>query len=204
MTNIKYRVVFALSAFLVVGLSWVRAQDCGEIAGVASMARAKSMRALAEASKRAGDGYRARLVFAYRSFHLHPGGKSEAEKLLALIPADDAQEEVVLTLGGSLCDQEPLADMETLGRVRDGFGRELAKAVLLAPSFLPSYVEYSTVAVLDPHSDYALQMKIVCRQAHADFVRAVKRFPERKRQLFAKQVMNPDSCKPLALPEAEP
>ena len=199
----RYRVIFALLLFCGVSLPRIRAQDCGEISAIAKMGRAQSTRVLAEASKSAGDSYEARLLYAYSSFHLNPRKKSDAERLLALIPSDKAEELAVLTMGDSQCDEEPIADMESLGRVRDGIPREFARAVLLARTFLFSYVSYSMDATLDPHNDYAMQMKIVCQKANAEFVRAVGQFPEDKQKLFAKHIMNPDSCKPLALPEAE-
>jgi hypothetical protein len=79
--------------------------------------------------------------------------------------------------------------------------RELAQAVLLSPGFLPQYVRYSIVAVLDPHSDYAVRMRPVCQKAHPDFIRAVKLLPEDNREAFAKHILNPSSCKVLASTE---
>ena len=186
---------------IILGLRVAQAQSCSEIASAAEMARAKSVHTLREASKRAGDSYRAHLIFAFRYFQLQPHNKGAAERLLTLIPADDAQQEVLMTLGDSLCGGESDADMTAMARVYEGFARELAGAVLLVPSFLPSYVSYSTIAVLDPHSGYAVEMKRVCQNAHADFIHAVEQLPEDKRQVLAKEVMNPDSCKVLAVPE---
>jgi hypothetical protein len=190
-------------ASIIFGLGFARAQSCSEIASAAEMARARSLHTLTEASKRAGDSYRAHLVFAFRSFQLQPHNKGAAERLLRLIPVDDKQQEVLMTLGDSLCDGESLAEMTAMARVYEGFARELARAVLLVPSFLPSYVSYAATAVLDPHSEYAVEMKKVCRHAHADFIRAVKELPDHERQVFAKEVMNPNDCMVITLPEAE-
>jgi hypothetical protein len=188
---------------IIIGLRFAQAQSCSEIASAAEMARAKSMQALTGASKRAGDSYRAHLILAFRSFQLQPHNKGAAERLLALIPADDTQQTVLMTLGDSLCDEESLAEMTAMARVYEGLARELARAVLLVPSFLPSYVSYAATAVLDPHSEYAVEMKKVCQHAHADFIRAVKELPEHERQVFAKEVMNPNDCRVITLPEAE-
>jgi hypothetical protein len=177
--------------------------SCGDIASTAEMARAESMPVLIETSRRAGEGYRERLVLAYRSFQLNPRSRPDAERLLALIPAGDAEQEVVMTLGESLCDNEVVTDMKALALVRDGFARELARAVMLAPNFLSAYVSYSLVAVGDPHSDYAVQMRRVCQHKHAGFIEAVKQLPPATEQFFASHVINPDGCKVLALPESD-
>ncbi len=180
-----------------------RAQSCTEILAEAEIVRAKSAQALSQAGKRAGDSYRARLVLAVRSFQLQPSSKEAAEHLLTLIPADDAQQEVVTTLGDSLCNDEGVADMKALARIRDGLPRELARAVLLAPTFLRSYVSYSTIATLDPHSGYAVEMKKVCQKAHADFIQALSQLSEDKRDAFTAGVMEPNGCRVIAVPEAE-
>jgi hypothetical protein len=180
-----------------------RAQSCTEILAEAEVVRAKSMQALSQAGKRAGGGYRASLVMAVRSFQLQPRSKEAAERLLTLIPTDDAQQEVVMTLGESLCDDETVADMKALARIRDGLPRELATAVILAPNLLPSYLRYATDAVLDPHSTYAVEMKRVCQKAHGDFIRALSQLAEDRRHAFTTEVMDPNGCRVIALPEAE-
>jgi len=141
------------------------------------------------------------LVYAYRAFQFH-GTRSKAEALLNLIPTDEGQQTIVMTLGDSLCDGEPLKDMETLSRVNESFARELARAVILAPKFLQAYVAYSLVAVSDPHSDFAIRMSKVCQQDHSGFLNALKQLPDDKRHLFSQHVMDADHCKALALPEA--
>jgi hypothetical protein len=93
--------------------------------------------------------------------------------LLALIPKNEAQQNVAMTLGDSLCDGESLADMKSLSRVNAGLARQFRKAVALAPHFMSTYVAYSLDAVADPHSDYAVEMKNVCHgQNHCDIFNA--------------------------------
>ncbi|MGO9097151.1 MAG: hypothetical protein ACLQGV_18255 [Bryobacteraceae bacterium] len=194
-----WTILFAVT----VGELGAQEPNCGEIAAIAEMARAKSMPALVETSRRAGENYRQRLVFAYRSFQLNSRNRPDAERLLALIPAGDAEQLVVMTLGDSLCDKEMVTDMKALASVGDGLARELARAVMLAPNFLSAYVSYSLVAVGDPHSDFAVQMRRVCRHKHAGFIEAVKQLPPATRQFFAGHVMNPEGCTVLALPESD-
>jgi hypothetical protein len=167
------------------------------------MARARSTDALSQQKKRAGDSYRAQVVFAARLFELRPKDMSAANLLLNLIPRDDAQQSTLMTLGDSLCDSELVSDMKSLGRVRDALPRDFAGAVLLVPSNMPAYVAYSLTATLDPHSDYALQMRRVCRQAHAEFTKAIDLLPPDKRDWFTKHILDPKGCRALALPESE-
>jgi len=92
---------------------------------------------------------------------------------------------------------------ESLALVRDGSAG--ARQGRDAGAELPSaYVSYSLVAVGDPHSDYAVQMRRVCQHKHAGFIEAVKQLPPATEQFFASHVINPDGCKVLALPEKRP
>src|SRR5262244_2588946 len=103
-----------LPAFVFVGLvgfvalpRTLKAQDenCREVTATARMARAPSRTALEAARTSAGKSYRARLVFGFRSFQLHRT-RQNAESLLSLIPADENQRLVVLTLGDNLCGED--------------------------------------------------------------------------------------------------
>ena len=110
---------------------------------------------------------------------------------------------ILMTLGESLCDDEAVAEMFSLSRIRDHLAHDFAKAVLLVPDMLPKYVAYASTSVQDPHSDYAVQMQKVCRGKHAEFVKAVERLPTDQRDWFVNHVLNPEGCHALALPEAE-
>jgi hypothetical protein len=177
--------------------------NCDQAAAMARMARAKSSEAVIAKKQKAGDSYRAQVVFAARSLELRPTDKAAAVLLLNLIPQDDEQRTTWMTLGDSLCDSESVADMKSLGRVGDRLPRDLAQAVMLVPDRLPGYVAYAATSVHDPHSDYAVQMQTVCRARHPEFLKAVGRLPTDKRDWFVKHVLNPEECHALALPEAE-
>ena len=183
--------------------AFAQAPNCDQISAMARMARAKSSPALAAEKTRAGDSYRSRVVFAARLLELRPHSQIAAVRLLELIPRDDEQQTVWMTLGDGLCKDEPVADMKSLGRLSEGLPRLLAQAVLLAPERLPSYVAYAAVSVEDPHSDYAVQMQTVCRIKHAEFKTAVKKLPAEKKRWFLEHIFNPQGCRALALPEAD-
>lgn len=194
-----FRNVLMLAASLIAFVPGIYAENCNEVAVLAQIVHAKSTSRLPEDGS--GNSYRLRLVTAYRRFQLQPRSKPAAEGLLREIPANDSQQTEIMTMGDSLCKEESLADMESLAQVSEGFAGELTRAVLVAPEFLPEYVQYSVVAVSDPHSDYAVQMKKGCKPLHAKFIRAVRQMPEQSRQLFTGHVMNPDTCSVIAFPE---
>jgi hypothetical protein len=177
--------------------------NCGEIAAMARMARAKSSTTAAAERQKAGDSYRAQVVFAARSLELRLGDTTAAVLLLNLIPQDDGQHTTWMTMGDSLCDAESVDEMKSLGALGDRLPHDLARAVLLVPDKLPEYVAYAPTSVQDPHSDYAVQMQTVCRGKHAEFVKTVEGLPTDQRDWFVKHVLNPDGCHALALPEAE-
>jgi len=177
--------------------------NCREISAIARTAHAKTSRAVVEEKQKAGDSYRAQIVLAARSFELHPMDRKAAVLLLSLIPKDDAQHTVWMTMGDSLCDAESVDEMKSLGALGDRLPHDLARAVLLVPDKLPEYVAYAPTSVQDPHSDYAVQMQTVCRGKHAEFVKAVEGLPTDQRDWFVKHVLNPAGCHALALPEAE-
>ena len=188
------------------GALFAQEPNCNEIAAMARMARAKSSAAsaaLTAEKQKAGNSYRAQVIFTARSLEFHRTGQRVAVQLLNLIPKDDGQQNTWMTLGDSLCSSETVSDMKSLGRLGERLPRDLAKAVLLVPNKLPDYVAYALISTQDPHSDYAMQMQTVCRGKHAEFMKAVEELPSDKRSWFIKQVFNPQGCHALALPEAE-
>lgn len=177
--------------------------DCRKVTAMARMARAQSTPKLLVQKGKAGVSYRSQLIFADRFFELHPNDLNAAISLLDLIPGDHDQHSVWMTLGDSLCDDESLADIRTLGRVRDDLPHELAKAVLLVPEKLTRYLDYALIAAQDPHSDYAAQMEAVCRAKHAEFQRSVRALPLNKSAWLTKHVLDPENCHAHALPESQ-
>ncbi|MFY9854249.1 MAG: hypothetical protein WAK26_10285 [Terracidiphilus sp.] len=177
--------------------------SCGEIDAMARMAHAISSGELAANRSKAGESYRARVIFAEMEFEFYPQKHDVALLLLNLIPKDDDERHAVMTLGDHLCDFETPHEMKSLNQIGNHLPRDLAKAVLVAPEKLPEYVAYSIASVKDPHSDYALQMQKVCRARHTEFVEAIAKMPAEEMEEFLKYVFNPDGCDALALPEGE-
>lgn len=176
---------------------------CDQVKTLAKMARAKSVTILTAEHQKAGTSYNSQLVFAARLFELRPKERDAALRLLDLIPKDEVQQTAWMTLGENLCDAEPIFDMTSLGRIRDNLPRNWAWAVLLAGEKLGDYVAYAITSVQDPHSDYAMQMQAVCQKQHPEFVRAVNRLPPNKKDWFVGRVLNPETCRAIAVPEAQ-
>jgi hypothetical protein len=177
--------------------------SCTAVASMLKMVHARSVKILTLENQKAGGDYRARVVFAARKFELHPQIRAFAIQLLNLIPQNDAQKTVWLTFGDSLCENESIEEMKSLGRLGQNLSRNLAKAVLLIPDKMPAYVLYAIDSVRDPHSDYAVQMRSVCVARSKAFKKAVQAFSQDKNEWFVKHVVNPDGCRVMTFPEAE-
>ncbi len=176
--------------------------DCGEINAMAKMARAISSKDLADNKLKAGNSYRAQVIFAIKQLELYPQRHDAAVLLLDLIPKDDEQHHILMTLGDHLCGTESYHEMKLFDSLGDRLPREMARAVLLAPDMIPEYIAYSVTSVKDPHSDYAIQMQKVCRAKHPEFLKAVAMLPREKKDQFLKYVFDPDACNALTLPDA--
>ena len=167
------------------------------------MARANSAAVLLQQKARAGDDYRSQVVYVSRLFELGPQNKNVAKTLLTLIPKDDAQDTILNTLGDSLCDHEPIADMDTLDRAGSRLPHDFARAVLLVRDAMPAYVAYSQTAAGDPHNDSLVQMQAVCRKAHSEFMRAIETLSPHDKMWFTTRMFDTKNCRALLLPEAE-
>jgi hypothetical protein len=177
--------------------------SCAEVRALVAITKAKSPDALSRVKASGKVGYRADLIHAFRAFQLEPSSRAAADHLLRLTPSNEVQQTIVMTLGDSLCDAESMLEMKALSRVRDGLSVQLAAAVLLTPQHMPLYIAYSKMAAQDPHSDYAMRMARVCHRAHDAFVDALDTLPPEDRQFIAQHVIEPATCKAIALPEAE-
>jgi hypothetical protein len=185
------------------GGSSAREPYCEDFTATAGMARAKSAAASTAWKRKSGDGCRAKIVFAFRCFELHPGDRGAAASVLDLIPHNEEEDSVLHTFGDFLCDAATDKDVDTLAGLGERLPPDLPRAVLLVPDKMLDYVSYSHVSVQDPHSDYAVQMQTVCRRRNREFVKAVNRLQPDEKNWFVSRIFNPERCRALALPEAE-
>lgn len=169
------------------------------------MAKATSVAALNTRKVKAGDSYRAQVIYAARMLEIDPKNKNAAELLLNLIPreGDDSQQEVWLELDElNLCKSGGISDSDLmpLFRLQYHLPRLLARAVLLEPDHMLDYITYAEDA-LTPESDYALQMQKVCKREHKRFMDSLNKLPAKDVAWFRKEVINPESCKAIYFPE---
>ena len=177
--------------------------NCGEIDAIAKMARAISTAELAAHKLNAGESYRAQLVYAAKLLELAPQRQDAAVLLLNLIPKDEQQQHVLMTLGEHHCETESYHEMKMLAQLEERLPRDLTRAVMMAPAKIPEYVAYSIISVQDPQSDYAMQMEKVCKARHTEFYDAVSKLPRENRDRFLKYVFDLDACNALSLPEVD-
>lgn len=154
-------------------------------------------------AKKAADSYVARLVYSFRSFELNPNDKLAASRLLSLIPPSEEEEPFWHTLDGFLCKEEGVRKIKMLAELQARIPHDIARAILLAPEKMRDYVSYAYTSIQDPHSDYAVQMRSVCRVRHRAFIIAVNSLAADDRQWFVKKIFNPDGCHAIAVPEAD-
>lgn len=199
----RWWVLFCVSFLQVSAAAGVPDTSCEKVRLAARLARAKSLAAIGEVRENAGAGYIVEIVSAFRAFKLQPRNKDLAAHLLRKIPRDAPEQEVLLALDSSICDGEGVADMEALARVKYALPRMLARAVKLVPAYMSAYVSYSLEAAPDPHSDYAIQMQRVCRDLRPEFAKAVEALPETDRKWFTTGILDPKTCRAIAIPESD-
>jgi hypothetical protein len=198
------------AAVLVIGIVFCAASPaqepgCVETSAMGQMARATTIASLKARKVKAGDSYRAQVIYAARLLEIDPRNKLAAELLLNLIPksSDDSHHEVWLELDElDRCPSGgvPDSDLTPLFHLQYHLPRLLARAVLLVPDKMLDYVAFARDS-LYPDSDYALQMRRVCRTQHTQFVRAISQLPASDKDWFVKEIFNPKGCQALALPE---
>jgi hypothetical protein len=179
--------------------------NCIETSAVGEMARAKSLADLKADKRKAGNSYRAQLVFAARTLEIDANNKSAAADLLGLIPKDESRPEQAVWLDLLEIDQDPNrclpdSDLKPPGRLQYHLPRLLATAVLLVPDRMPEYVSYALISTC-PDCDFAVQMRKVCMARHQQFVVAVNKLSPKDRNWFVSKIFNPDGCRTIFFPE---
>lgn len=203
--KLKWITQLVIFGNLLLGSDLCRAENlsCRQVAAIASMADAKSTASLTKWQKKAGDNYTARLVYSFRAFELRPKDQQAASRLLSLLPPSKEEEPLWHTLDGFLCKEEKVEEIKALGGLQARFPRDIARAVVLVPKKMLDYVSYAYTSIQDPHSDYAVQMRSVCRAQHKTFVGAVNSLASEDKQWFVKKIFNPSECRAIAVPEAD-
>jgi hypothetical protein len=177
----------------------VWADTCDHLDLIAKALRQRTTPDIATSEKAMQDDYFAKLMLAARTFELRSSSREAAMTFASLVPANDVEEGWWRGLGES-CDKS-LKDEMTVEAMVERLPRLLARAILLVPEKLREYIAYSEKSVLDPHSDYAMQMKLVCRANQKRFQKSFVELPPDKQAWLRIHVFDPVECRPLALPE---
>jgi hypothetical protein len=181
-------------------------KSCNETSAMARLARAPSAESLQAEKKQAGNTYRARLIYAARAIELDSTDKHAATLLLDLIPKglkDPGQVFWVDLVRLQQCKsgQVSLNDLKTLEHLQARLADDVSSAVLLVPAKMHEYIAYSFIAVLDPSSNYPEGMSRVCEADHFQFQASVEGLPASQRKQLERNILNPDSCRVLAIRE---
>jgi hypothetical protein len=175
---------------------------CAETHAMGEMATARSSASLLAWKIKAGNSYRAKIVFASVFFNLHPSDRHAASAVLDLIPKNEEQDFVWYSFDEFLsCETETEKDLNTLAKLQFRLPHALANAVLLIPAKMQIYVSYANRSGGHPTSDYAEQMQRVCRLKPREFFRAVDQLPPEEKQWFLSSNFNPVGCHALHFPE---
>jgi hypothetical protein len=178
---------------------------CVEIPLMAAMARADSIGKLKAAKQKAGDSYRAQLILAARTLEIDPQNRTAAQTLLNLLPNDELGPEQAIWLSLPQLESCPSggiaeSDLVPLFRLQNRLSRDSAKAVLLVPEKMFDYVSYAQLSI-NPESDYAVQMRRVCRARHNEFVNAVNRLAPKDKAWLVSKIFDPNGCRTIFFPE---
>ncbi|MGA3344557.1 MAG: hypothetical protein ABSC76_06730 [Terracidiphilus sp.] len=198
-------IAFPAMCLTLYSVAFSQERQCPESSVMGKMAGANSVAGLKAWKIKAGDSYRAQVIFAARMLEVDPTNRSMAELLLNLIPkdSDDPHQAVWLELDElSQCSSGggTTSELKALDLLQYHLPRLLARAVLLVPNHMTDYVTYAEFA-LTPESDYALQMQRVCKREHRKFRAALDSLPVKDIAWFKKEVINPENCKALYFPE---
>ena len=195
--------ILGFLVLLVANLCRAQRLSCNQVTAISMMAESKSSQSLVSWKKKAGDSYVARLVYSFRSSELDPTGEQAASKLFSMIPPSKEVQPLWFTLDGFLCEGEQVKEIKTLAELHARMPHDIAKAVLVVPEKLRDYISYAYDSVQDPHSDYAVQMRLVCREKHKAFVIAVNSLAPNDRRWFVTKIFDPNACQAIAVPEAD-
>ncbi len=202
---IKYAAVLTMCMAMRETLPSQEQRQCPESSVMGRMAEANSLTALKARKQKAGDSYRAQVIFAARTLEIDPSNRKAAESLLNLIPKDDDDPNKVVWLELDELNQcssggGTSSELRALDLLQYHLPRLSARAVLLVPDHMLEYIAYAEMA-LTPESDYALQMQKVCKKEHQRFMTALDKLPTKDIAWFRKEAINPESCKALYFPE---
>jgi hypothetical protein len=144
------------------------------------------------------------LVFYARLLTLLPRNVDAARGLLKQTPAgEEEQNQLMQIMDAPEGTSVGVADVLALAAVYDRWPELMARAVLLAPEFMKTYVSYFVLAPNDIHSNFTGSAMMVCRKRPAQFRSALAGLQPEDQKFIADKVFDSKSCKAIFVSEAE-
>jgi hypothetical protein len=84
---------------------------------------------------------------------------------------------------------------EVIGTAYDHLEAASARAVLLDPDAMDTYVRYGLVATGEAHSEYGSLSVRVCRRYPEQFRRSVRQLAPKDRRWFTAHILDPSTCR---------
>lgn len=177
--------------------------NCSELKSAIGMVHANSIGVLNKYRSTAGKSYRSNVIYSFKYFELMGSDARGVAMVFKVLPANDQQYTVWITMGDSFCQGEKLADMALM----DSFGERLplllSRAVIDRPSEMSKYIKFSLNATQDPHSKIVFGMRNVCLIRHSEFKEAIGNLSHSDKEWITSHIIRIDSCRPIELPESD-
>ena len=144
------------------------------------------------------------LVFYARLLTLSPHNVEAARGLLQQTPASEEEQDQWMQIMDPPEDTKlEVADMQALAALYDHWPELMARAVLLAPEFMKTYVSYLVLAPNDIHSDFTGNAVKVCRKRPTQFRSALASLQPKDQEFIAGKVFDSKNCRAIFASEAE-
>lgn len=169
-------------------------EQCAEVHDAVRVVHAESIRQIEQIAHESRSSYRLNVLRAFRRFELRKDA-ADADEILRLLPKDDRQYEIWMTLGDSLCMGESVDDMATLDDFSSRFSRLLADAVVERPRMIGDYIDFVIAHKQDAGNDFGGDVDKVCQARHREFIDAVAGFSKSRIEWISKHIVSIESCR---------
>jgi hypothetical protein len=173
---------------------------CAQQRAIAELLSSNAIQNLASHAHNPDLPFAVRLYAAYRVFELNPHSKDAAMKFLNLLPKTEQEGISIYEISGHDCDTTAAEDLK-LDTGYEGLEPLAARAILLTPVEMDTYVRYGLVTTMDVHSHYGSRSVPVCRSFPTLFRSAVDRLPKKDRAWFDRHILDPRNCRVMMAEE---
>lgn len=146
----------------------------------------------------------AKVVYYTELLALRPHERRYALDLLLITPKSECEMITLFNLNSSLFKAESFLDMRRVGSAYDNLSRNFAAALNSYPEFFPRFLKFGEVALNDSCSDdYPAVVTHVCQTNPGRFRRAFETLSKADQAYISKFIIKPNSCKQIAVSEAD-